>query len=168
MTRSVWGMRKTAKLKTKEVYMGGKKMRKRIFSGKPAQFRYLVLLLVSMLAPLLIVGGCLYYLIFMVMADQLGIPESIAINLFPVIQKINIIIVLGMPPIIIAMILWGAFLSHRFVGPLERLENELDRIARSADYSRRIVLRKTDDLKPIADKINGLLDAVQRKPHGHK
>lgn len=148
--------------------MRSKLMRKSVFTGKPAQFRYLVLLLVSMLVPLVFVGGCLYYLIFMVMADQLGIPESIAINLFPVIDKINIILIIGMPPIIIIMILWGAFLSHRFVGPLERLENELDRIAKSADYSRRIVLRKTDDLKPITDKINKLLDGVQRKSHEHK
>lgn len=155
-------------LKKEGLAMRSKTIRKRIFTGSPAQFRYLVLLLVSMLVPLVVVGGCLYYLIFMVMADQLGIPESIAVNLFPVIEKINIILLIGMPPIIIIMILWGAFLSHRFVGPLERLENELDRIAKSADYSRRIILRKKDDLKPIADKINKLLDAVQRKPHEHK
>lgn len=143
--------------------MGSKIMRKRFFTRRITQRRYLVLLLVSMLVPLVVVGGCLYYLIFMVMADQLGIPESIAINLFPVIQKINLVLLVAVPPVILVMVLWGVFLSHRFVGPLDRLEDELDRMAEDSDYSRRITLRKNDDLKPIADRINKLLDAIHRK-----
>lgn len=138
-------------------------MRKRFFTRRVTQRRYLVLLLVSMLVPLVVVGGCLYYLIFMVMADQLGIPESIAINLFPVIEKINLVLLVAVPPVILIMVLWGMFLSHRFVGPLDRLEQELDRMVKSSDYSKRITLRKDDDLKPIADRINKLLDSIQRK-----
>ena len=140
--------------------MRAKSKRTKLFTGRPAQTRYLALLLVSMIVPLVFVGGCLYYLIFMVMADQLGIPESIAINLFPVINKINLALLVGVPPIIALLVAWGVFLSHRFVGPFERLERELDRMVKSADYSKRIVLRKKDDLKPIADRINKLLDAV--------
>ena len=65
--------------------------------------------------------------------------------------------------ILAVMVWWALFLSHRFIGPFERLERELDRMTKSADYSRRITLRKKDDLKPIADKLNALLDAIQRK-----
>lgn len=135
--------------------------RTKYLTGRPAERRYLMLLLVSMLVPLVFVGGCLYYLIFMVMADQLGIPESIAINLFPVIEKINVVLLIGVPPILLLMVAWGVFLSHRFVGPFDRLEKELDLMTDGKEYSKRIILRKNDDLKPIADRINKLLDAVQ-------
>lgn len=143
--------------------MRTKTPRRKLFTGRPAQTKFLVLIIVSMLLPLVVIGGCLYYLIFTVLAEQLGIPESIAVNLFPVIEKINIILLVAMPPICALIVWWGAFLSHRFFGPLERLERDLERLAQSDDYTKRIVLRKTDDLRPVADRINALLDAFQRK-----
>src|SRR3989338_435284 len=116
-----------------------------------------------MIVPVIFVGGCLYYLIFTIVAEQLGIPESIALNLFPVIKKVNLILILGVQPLFLLLAWWGVILSHRFAGPLIRLENELDRISKSGDYSRRITLRKHDDLKSIANGINKLLDKVEGK-----
>jgi len=116
-----------------------------------------------MLIPLVFVGGCLYYLIFTLLAEQLGIPESIAYNLFPVIKKINLILVLSIPPLFLILILWGISLSHRFTGPMERLEKELDKISEDGDYTKRIRLRKYDDMKPIADAINKLMDNIEGK-----
>ena len=121
--------------------------------------------MLSMVIPLLFVGGCLYYIIFDIMAEQLGIPESIAYNLVPVLNKINMILLIGVPPLFLIMVLWGIFLSHRFAGPIERLQKELRRIAAHHDYKSKIHLRKDDDLKPIADAINELLESVHKK-HG--
>lgn len=137
--------------------------RKKIFANKRVQLKYLVLLIVSMVVPLLFAIGCLYYLIFTLVAEQLGIPESIAYNLFPVVKKINAILTIGLPPLFLLLIWWGTILSHRFAGPLQRLEKELHKITHSGDYSHRIHLRKSDDVKPIADAINKLLDSVHRK-----
>jgi hypothetical protein len=78
--------------------------RKKIFTNKRVQLKYLVLLIVSMAVPLLFAIGCLYYLIFSLMAEQLGIPESIAYNLFPVVKKINGILALGLPPLFLLLI----------------------------------------------------------------
>lgn len=137
--------------------------RKKIFANARAQLKYLVLLVISMAVPLLFSIGCLYYLIFSIMAEQLGIPESIAINLLPVLKKINTILAIGLPPLFLLLIWWGTILSHRFAGPLERLEKELHKITHSGDYSHRIRLRKHDDIRLIADAINKLLDSLQRK-----
>lgn len=137
--------------------------RKKIFSNKQVQLKYLILLIVSMMIPLLFAIGCLYYLIFTVMAEQLGIPESIAYNLFPVIKKINAILAVGLPPLFLLLIWWGTILSHRFAGPLQRLEKELHKVAHSSDYSHRILLRKGDDLRPLAGAINKLLETIQKK-----
>jgi hypothetical protein len=137
--------------------------RKQIFTNKRVQLKYLVLLIVSMAVPLLFAVGCLYYLIFTLVAEQLGIPESIAINLFPVVKKINAMLAVGLPPLFLLLIWWGAVLSHRFAGPLGRIEKELHKIAHSHDFSHKINLRKHDDIKPVTDAINKLLDSIHRK-----
>lgn len=137
-------------------------MRLRFITKNPLQTKYLVLILVSILLPLFIVGGCLYYLIFQIMAEQLAIPESIADNLIPVLQKINFLLIIGIPPIIILLFIWGVILTHRFIGPLQRLEDDLRKIS-EGDYSIRIRVRKDDDLHPIADVINKIIDRLQRK-----
>lgn len=143
--------------------MRTKFLRIKYLTGSGIQLRYLTLLMVSIIVPLVFVMACLYYLIFKIMAEQIGIPEYIALNLFPVIQKINIILLIGMPPLFLVLILWGMVFSHRFAGPIERLEKELKRIAAHRDYKSRIHIRKGDDIKPIADVINELLESIEKK-----
>jgi len=145
--------------------MRTKFLRTKYLTGSRIQLHYLLLLMVSIIVPLVFSVACLYYLIFKIMAEQLGIPEYIAINLFPVIQKINMILLIGVPPLALILVLWGIFLSHRFAGPIERLQKELRRISSHHDYKSKIHLRKDDDLKPIADAINELLESVHKK-HG--
>lgn len=135
--------------------------RTRYLTGSRIQLRYLTLLMVSMIIPLVFVCACLYYLIFTLMAEQIGIPEYIASTLFPVINKINLILLAGIPPLFLLLILWGIVLSHRFAGPLERLERELHKITDKGHYRHKIILRKGDDIKPIADAINRLLDKIE-------
>jgi len=143
--------------------MRTKFLRTRFITGSRTQWKYLVFLMVSMVAPMVFVGGCLYYLIFNIMAEQLGIPEHIAYNLFPVLNKINVILIIGVPPIFLILIIWGIALSHRFAGPIERMESEINKISGSKDYAHRIKLRKHDDLKPVADSLNRLLDKIEGK-----
>ncbi|MDD5136378.1 MAG: hypothetical protein PHN63_03410 [Candidatus Omnitrophica bacterium] len=138
-------------------------LRTKYLTGSRIQLHYLALLMISIIVPLVFSIACLYYLVFKIMAEQLGIPEYIALNLFPVIHKINMILLVGMPPLFLILILWGIVLSHRFPGPIERLQRELKKIAHSRDYSIRLRVRKGDDIKPIADGINELLDSIEKK-----
>lgn len=141
--------------------MRTKFLRTKYLTGSRIQMRYLGLLMFSMVVPLLFVAGCLYYLIFSIMAEQIGIPEYIAHNMFPVINKVNIILLVGVPPLFALLLLWGIILSHRFAGPVERLEKEIKKIAEHESYSHRIKVRRHDDMKPIADGINGLLEKLE-------
>ena len=134
----------------------------RYFTKNPLQFKFLILILLSIIVPLFIVAGCLYYLIFQIMAEQLAIPEVIAYNLIPVVQKINFLLIIGVPPMIVLIFIWGAMLTHRLIGPLERLEDDLKKIA-SGDYSIRLQLRKDDDLRPVADVINKIIHKLEGK-----
>lgn len=132
-------------------------MRINLFTKNPLQLRYLLLIIMAMIVPALVVGSCLYYFIFTVMAEQLAIPEAIAINLIPVLYKVNFILVIGLVPLFILLFLWGLILSHRFVGPLQRIEKELDKIL-EGDTSIRFKVRDKDDIKSIVDKLNIVLE----------
>ncbi len=136
-------------------------LRTKFLTGAHTQMKYLSLLMASMIIPVVFVGGCLYYLIFNLVAEQIGIPEYIAYNLSPVIKKINIILLIGLPPLFLLLILWGIIVSHRFAGPMERLGKELKKICEHGDYKSRLKLRKHDDMRPIAEAMNRLLDKVE-------
>ena len=137
--------------------------RTKYLTGSRIQMHYLLLLMVSMLVPMIFVGVCLYYLIFTLVAEQIGIPEYIAYNLFPVVSKTNLMLLVGVPPLLGLLILWGIILSHRFAGPLERLESELKKITEKEQYKHRIHIRKSDDVRPIADAVNKLLDTIEER-----
>lgn len=135
-------------------------MRRTNFIRYVLQSRYLRLLLVSIILPALFVASCLYYLIFTILAEDLGIPEAIAAHLLPVVHKIDGILLFGLPLIIIILAIWGFIVSGRLVGPIARMEKELKEIS-EGNYSERIRIRKGDDLRPIAEGINALLDRLE-------
>jgi len=131
-----------------------------IFSIKSKlQRRYLRLIELSLLVPTLMVVGCLYYLVFSLIAEQIAIPEFIALILFPALERINMILLVGLPLTFIFLFALGMVVSHRLAGPVDRLSKELNEIAKG-DYKRRIRVRKDDELKNVADGINGILDKL--------
>ncbi|UCH12167.1 MAG: hypothetical protein JSW18_04945 [Candidatus Omnitrophota bacterium] len=131
--------------------------RKKKFIGSPAQKKLLILVFTSAVIPAGIVALCLYYLIFNLLAWQIGIPEAVAYNLIPVARKVNLIILIALPITLLAIWTIALGLSHRMLGPLSRLEGELDDII-SDEKSGPIQLREKDVLKPLADKINMLIN----------
>ncbi len=126
------------------------------FMRHPIQAKYLLLVLFAMLAPMLLIGFCFYTLVFDLLARQLVFPEAIFANLVPVIDRVNGFLVLTLPALSL-VILWCALvISHRFAGPIERLEADLDKIL-AGETRHRIRLRKNDDLKGVVDRINALV-----------
>ncbi len=126
----------------------------------PAQAKYLLIVILAMLAPTLVIGVCFYHLVFSLLAQQMAFPEAIMANLAPVIERVNTFLILSLP-IVALVILWIAIrISHRFAGPIDRLEEELDAILRG-DLQHRVRLRKHDDLSRVGHKINQILDKIK-------
>ena len=136
-------------------------MRIKWFMRHPIQAKYLLLVLVAMLAPILLIGFCFYTLVFELLARQLVFPEAIYGNLVPVVERINKLLIIALPLLVFAILWCALVISHRFGGPIERLESDLDRIL-AGEWEHRIRLRKDDDLKGVADRINTL---TKRVPH---
>ena len=142
--------------------MPGVNRRKKYFIKAGLQGRYLRLVFLAIALPTFLFSFCLCYLVIYLMAEQLGIPESIAYNITPVVIKISIIIILGLPVVSALLLLWGLVISHRIAGPVYRLEQELDKISRG-DFSLRIKFSKKDELASIGQGINKVLDKAQGK-----
>jgi len=126
------------------------------------QRMYLRLIVFSLLIPTLFVGGCLYYLVFTLVAEEIGIPEFIAMSLMPALERVNFFLMIGIPVIFLGIYWWGLVLSHRMAGPIERFKKELD-VVLKGNYDKRIKVRKDDALKPFVDDINKLLEKVEGK-----
>ena len=127
------------------------------------ELHYLRLLALSLILPTLLVGGCLYYLIFYLLAEQIGIPEAVVERLSPVVQQVNIFLMISVPILFVVLISVGIFLSRKLAGPIERLEEELAEIIEGNMMSKRLRVRKNDELKPITDSVNILLDKIEKK-----
>jgi signal transduction histidine kinase len=137
-------------------------MRKAKFINTPVQNKTLILVFVAAVVPSAIVAVCLYYLIFNMIAWQLGIPEIIAYNLVPVARKVNIIMLVSLPVALFIIWFMALELSHRIAGPIYRLEKELDSRLNGKEINP-IKLREGDELKALADKINSL---IEKSRHG--
>ena len=130
----------------------------------PIQAKYLLIVLIAMLGPMLLLGYCLYHLVFNLLAKEMVFPEAIMTNISPVIDEVNSLLVLILPGIILIIIFLALVISHRFAGPIERLENDLDEII-AGDYERKIHVRKRDDLAGIAQRINVIVKILREKNH---
>lgn len=120
------------------------------------------MLIISMVVPTVIIGSCLYYFIFKVMAEQIGLPDVIARDLLPVVYRINYMLMVTLPLFFVVMITWAIILSYKFVAPLERLEEDIKSID-EGDYSVRLQVDRDHDLAPIASVINDLVDKLENK-----
>lgn len=131
--------------------------RKKKFMGSSFQKKLLLLIFASAVIPTAIVAAALYYLIFNLLAWQMGIPEAIAYNLIPVLKKINLIILIALPVVFLSIWFIALELSHRISGPLFRLERELDERIAGKGHGH-IRLRPKDELRVLVDKINKLIN----------
>lgn len=62
--------------------------------------------------------------------------------------------------IIIIILVIGVFSSHRIAGPIYRIKTDIDKVL-AGDKDVRIVLRRKDSLKEIADSFNLLIERIR-------
>jgi len=137
-----------------------KQRRRIIFANKMHRNLFLLFLLASLL-PAIIVTICLYYLIFSVMANQFVFPEAIAYNIIPAAKKVTIILLIAAPVSISIIIIFAFKVTHRIIGPFDRIVRELDEYIEGKKEGH-IIIRKTDKFWPLVDRINKLLDKLKK------
>jgi len=85
------------------------------------------------------------------------IPEAVAVTLLPAMKKVNIAIAVAGPILFLMILRMLLIYSNRIIGPVQRLEKQLDRFI-AGDRSIRIATRKNDELKNFVTKVNSVLE----------
>jgi len=141
---------------------GGMNKRGLPFVPHSAQWDYLKLILLAMFVPMLIATACTYYIIWQTVANELAIPELIAQALFPAFDRVNKIMLIGLPLVCMVILFLSIQLSHQLAGPLYRIEKELDIMVKTKDFSKSIKIRPRDRLHSLVSKINRALTIKHR------
>jgi len=131
--------------------------RRRYLVNKAVQFRYMGLVAI----PLVVLSALLYYLIYYSVFSHMMIPEAIVATLLPAMNNVNVIVAIAAPILLYLILRTALIYSNRIVGPLPRLERELDR-AISGDPSIRIKVRDHDELNRFVNKVNLLLEKLEK------
>lgn len=134
-----------------------KRKRRRYFVNNTFQYRYIALVIV----PLIILMAGLYYIMYYSMFTHMLIPEAVAATLLPAMKKVNFVLLATLPVTLFLIIRAALVDSNRVVGPVSRLERELDMIL-AGNRSVRLNIRANDDLKPIVDRMNRVLDTINK------
>lgn len=130
--------------------------RRTIFVKKNLQFRYMTLIVLSVLAGLLIMAFELTFTLNDIFDKYPVLLQPLYDN-FPsiaygFIYKIVIYVVF--------VVLISAILSHKMAGPVYRFEQTCKAIAKG-DFSQRVHLRKGDQLTELQDEFNKMMDRVE-------
>lgn len=85
---------------------------------------------------------------------------------YSLVWRINLIILqLSFTGIIFSFLIGMFLLLHRTLGAMPRMEEILDRVIKG-EYSLRLILRKEDILKSFVDKVNRLIDTLDKQNKG--
>ena len=131
--------------------------RRTAFVKHPIQRKYLKFILAAMCLPTVFMTACLYYLIWQAVAHELAVPELIAQSLLPALQRVNYILLVGIPVVFATIFYFAVQLTHRLAGPIYRIETSLADIIKTRDFKKSIHIRKDDDLQILVDEINTVI-----------
>ena len=132
--------------------------RRHYLVDKNMQFRYMAFVAV----PLVLLMSGLYYLIYYSVFTQMLIPEAVVTTLLPAMKKVNFVVAIFVPIALFMLLRAALIYSNRIIGPIPRLERELDKIL-AGDHTVRIKTRDNDELKHFVEKINMLVEKMEVK-----
>lgn len=133
-------------------------MRREYYIYREIQFKYIRLTLLLMLLVCIIMGYTVSETSLGVLTETLSkvYPAEDIKEVYGILNSTLILRLLLMIPVVIVATM---YVSHRVAGPVYRLEKELIQIG-EGDLSRRLVLRKNDDLKKMAEEMNNVMDRL--------
>lgn len=140
-----------------------KNRRRRILIDNRLQMKYLLTIMLAMLAPLAFIMAYIYFIIA-AMLSKADPNFAIAFlkNFAFAVKEIMPSLLLTLPFVAIILFCWGLIASFRIAGPMYRLEKELNRVAEGSS-PKRIVFRKGDEFQSIADSVNVILEKLGKR-----
>jgi len=137
-----------------------RKRRKQLIVNPPVQYKLLFLILISVIIPTLLTFMSLFFLIQSIIIEAQIENEMVYSALLFMSNKVFLILFIGFVFITVLLLTWSLIFIHRIVGPLYRLEKELQKVVDGKRITK-IRFRKNDSFASLADKINFLIERVQ-------
>ena len=94
---------------------------------------------------------------------QLVLPNEVSRQIRPVLVQSTLRVFLVGAIYIAVVTLAAVFLSHRTVGPLGRLEEDLNRLAEGGEELEPLKVREGDGLESLVSAINRLIERLKGK-----
>lgn len=110
----------------------------------------------AMAVPTVILGGAIYWI-----AVQLSPTAAVRAVPHEIVARVVLYVAILFPLCSGVLLYWVFAGTNKLVGPIERLTRELESSVRG-ERSGPIVLRPGDELLPLAEKINVLLQERER------
>lgn len=121
------------------------------------QTRLMLFVFWIVLVATVVVGWDVYYTAGRVFLGEASDPRMVGLLHKTLSALLAKLFIYG---IIVAAV--SLFVTHRIAGPLYRLARSMDMVA-AGDLTRRIHLRRSDELQETAAAFNAMLDSVQRR-----
>ena len=133
--------------------------RKHYFIAPAFQLRYIRTVLLIVFGVGVLSAYTVYYQSMILFGEKLAnvYPQG---RLVSIVKSINMQILLSLLLITPLMVLIGMFLSHRIAGPIYRMEKFLTGVSQG-DLTTHLTLRPKDELKPLAEGINTVVDSLR-------
>jgi len=134
--------------------------RKKYIIKKGLQLRYIGIVFALALLASIITGYTVFATGWSLLGGKLAdiYPQGRLMYIFRAVNMALIRNLLFASPLIFLLALLS---SHKIAGPIYRIEKDLDEIAKG-NLALRIRLRKGDELKPLADKINTIVENLSK------
>ncbi|MBN1493948.1 MAG: hypothetical protein JW938_07365 [Candidatus Omnitrophica bacterium] len=140
-----------------------KNKRRQLIINPPVQFKFIFLIFISISIPAMIISFWSFSILQNIVATSEPSSEVVRHAIALSVRKLNLLIVIGFSSIATLLIYWTVLFSNRIVGPIYRLERELENIVENGDFGRRLHFRKDDAFQALASKINALLEEIKSK-----
>jgi signal transduction histidine kinase len=126
--------------------------RKKYFVDQGLQLRFARFVIIFVFLSSILTGVTIFFTTFMMLGEKLAAvyPQGRLVEIFRSVYISFFVDMLIVMPVIFA---GSIIFSHRIAGPLPKIYQTLKQIG-SGSFEQRLVLRKHDELKELADVIN--------------
>lgn len=135
--------------------------RRQYFIAAKFQLKFVGIILLFMFAVALFSALTIYYYTWMLLGEKLAniYPQGRLVGILRSAQYVLLIRILIFSPFVAAV---AIVLSHRIAGPIYRMKKTLDEVV-EGNYSLRLRLRRTDELKDVAESMNKVIEILENK-----
>ena len=135
--------------------------RTRIVVAKDFQYRFARFVILFAFGAALVTATTVFFTTFSLLGEKLAgvYPQGRLLPIFRGVYLAFAVNVLILSPLLFYV---SILFSHRIVGPLPKIYEVLKKVG-EGNLSQKVVLRKSDELRDLADAINRMIEGLRNK-----